>query len=506
MTRVQSPIRVLQVALALGWSTDVLFYGKSIGISLLLFVLLLLTALFSLSRMEGVRVLPRNLWLLAPLLFFAAMAFVRANTTLTFLNVAAVFVLLTLLGFFYAVDRIERLGLLGYPAVVAIALKNLLVRPAPEVAKVARTASAQRQRARFAASLLRGIVLAIPVLFVFTLLLSSADTIFADYIADLFRLDFMSDSPEMLWRASLVLLASWLIAGGLLFALNRRASQPGNAPDDLPGKLKTEWSLGFIEGATVLAMVNVLFAVFGWIQFSNIFLGQPSSMFYEEYREYVRRGFGEMLTVAVLTMLLIVGLRRIVWKETRREIRLFTILSSVMVALTMVILVSAFQRMLVWEEVQFYINTPTRIYVRAFIVWLSLLFVWLFSTLWLRRTRFAIGAFLAGMGFLVTINLMNPDADVAARNLQRNDELSTRYLYLLSEDAIPVLVTALDRTSGVVQYNIRWHLTYRLRDMENDRSWQSWPSFHLSRWQAYEMLKRLRTEGKIVNIASLHSP
>src|SRR3712207_5881929 len=121
-----------------------------------------------------------------------------------------------------------------------------------------------------------------------------------------------------------------------------------------------------------------------------------------------------------------------------------------MVALTMVILVSAFQRMLVWEEVQFYINTPTRLYVRAFIVWLSLLFVWLFSTLWVRRARFAIGAFVAALGFLVTINMMNPDADVAARNLLRNDELSTRYLYLLSEDAVPVLVAGLDQTTGVV--------------------------------------------------------
>lgn len=506
MTRVHSPLRVLQVALALGWSTDLLFYGKSIGISLFLFVLLLLTALFSLSRLEGVRVLPRNLWLLAPLFFFASMAFVRANATLTVLNIAAVFVLLTLLGFFYAVDRIDRLGLLGYPAVVAIAIKNFLTQPMPEVAGVARAASAHRQRARFAVPLLRGILLAIPVLLVFTILLSSADTIFADYIGNLLRFDFMSDSPELLWRAGLILISAWLIAGGLLFALTRRASQPSATPADLPGRLKTEWSIGFIEGSTVLVLVNVLFAVFGWIQFSNIFLGQPASMHYEAYREYVRQGFGEMLMVAVLTMLLIIGLRRFVWKETRREVRVFNLLSSVMVALTMVILASAFQRMLVWEQVQFYINTATRIYVRAFIVWLSLLFIWLFSTLWLRRTRFAIGAFLAALGFLITINLMNPDADVAARNLMRNDELSTRYLHLLSEDAVPVLVESLDHTTGLVQHDLRWHLAYRLSSMENDRSWQSWPSFHLSRWQAYEALTRLRAEGKIFAIASQTNP
>ena len=53
--------------------------------------------------------------------------------------------------------------------------------------------------------------------------------------------------------------------------------------------------------------------------------------------------------------------------------------------------------------------------------------------MWLRPNRFAVGALVAALGFLVTINLMNPDADVAAYNLKRQDELSTRYLYLLSE-------------------------------------------------------------------------
>src|SRR3712207_1358302 len=111
MTSVQAPVRMLLVALMLGWSADALFYGKSVGISVLLFVLLLLVTLFGLGRMENVRPARRNLWLLAPLLFFAVMVFVRANPLLTFLNVAAVIGLLSLLAFFYAADHIERLGL-----------------------------------------------------------------------------------------------------------------------------------------------------------------------------------------------------------------------------------------------------------------------------------------------------------------------------------------------------------------------------------------------------------
>ena len=96
----------------------------------------------------------------------------------------------------------------------------------------------------------------------------------------------------------------------------------------------------------MLALVDVLFAVFSWIQITNVFFGRPASVHFEVYREYVRRGFGELLVVAVLTMMLILGLRWAAWKETRREMRILDMLSTLMIALAIVILVSAFQRLL----------------------------------------------------------------------------------------------------------------------------------------------------------------
>src|SRR5688500_20074185 len=121
-------LRVLQVALVLGWATDVLFYGKSLGISVPLFVGLILSALFYLGRQEGVRSEPRNLWLVVPLFFFAIMVFVRANATLTLINVLLVLTILGLLIFFYSSGRIQHLGLLGYPIVLATAGLNALTR------------------------------------------------------------------------------------------------------------------------------------------------------------------------------------------------------------------------------------------------------------------------------------------------------------------------------------------------------------------------------------------
>src|SRR5262249_31123246 len=154
----------------------------------------------ALSRAARVRAMRPNFWLLLPLLFFAAMIVVRANATLTLLNLAAVGVLLALLVFFYAADRVEHLGLVGYPTVLAVVLKHLATDQTPAVGMVGRAAARERRRLRLAAPLVRGILFAAPVLIVFTILLSSADSIFADYVGRLFRFEFLDNLPELLWR------------------------------------------------------------------------------------------------------------------------------------------------------------------------------------------------------------------------------------------------------------------------------------------------------------------
>ncbi len=497
--QLQAPFRVLSVALALGWVGNVLFYGNSPGISVLIFVLLVLTTLFSLGWLEKTRLMRRNLWLIAPMLFFAIMVFVRANVTLTALNITAIIILFGLLVFFFAADHVERLGLLGYPVVLFLAFGRMLTRTAPAVDLAIETVGQHKQRFRLAIPLVRGLLIAAPILLVFTALLSSADTIFASFTRELLALKGLGDPVELVARTIMILAAAWLLAGSFLQAYNRQRDPTRPTPEYMPGTIIPNRLIGFSEVVIVLALVDMLFLGFAWIQFSFLFSGQAAAtMNYAAYRDYVRQGFGELLVTSVLTMLLILGLLRISRPE-KSQIKVFNVLSTLMIGLAGVMLVSAFQRMMTWESVEYYINTGTRLYVRLFIIWLGLTFIWLLFTLWLKPNRFAIGAFVAALGFLISINLMNPDADVAQFNLARQDELSTYYLYTLSEDAIPALVNGLDQSSDEIKRRIRLDLANRLNVMEEgwNQSWRGWPAFHLSRSQAYDMLTRLRKTGAI---------
>jgi len=496
MIRVKSPACILLVALALGWSVDLLFYGKALGISVFLFVLLLMVALFGLGWLEGVRPARRNLWLLAPLIFFAGMVFVRANPFLTFLNVVASLVLLGLIAHFYAAGHPQRLGLIGYPIVLLRTAGNALVRPAPMVSASVDLETARQRGGRNMLPVIRGLLLALPVLVIFTLLLASADLVFADYLTDLFNLDILPDLLEWLWRGFIILGSAWFLAGGLAYALGRsQASDDQGTLEKALDSLAQVVRLGFVEAATVLISVDLLFLVFVWIQFAYLFGGRANiTVEGYTYAEYARRGFFELVAVSVLTLGLILGLRWLARRETRRQVRIFNGLSSLMIGLVLVILASAFQRLRLYEAAYGY--TQLRLYSHVFMVWLAVAFIWFLVTLWRWPNRFAIGAFVAALGFLITLNAINPDAFIARQNLalyEANGKLDAYYLTRLSEDAVPALVLALDRVTGEERDVLRDHLRYRLESMEASTRWRSWPSFHLARRRAYDLLAKNRS-------------
>ncbi len=173
-----------------------------------------------------------------------------------------------------------------------------------------------------------------------------------------------------------------------------------------------------------------------------------------------------------------------------------------MVGLVLVILASAFQRLLLYEAAYGY--TRLRVYGHVFVVWLGFTFVWFLGTLWFRPDRFALGAFVAALGFLVTLNAINPDAFIARQNIARiNSEasiatqlepgryqaaLDVHYLTRLSDDAMPTLLRNLDQMNYKDRQVLRDHLRERLERMEENTKWRKWPAFHLSRQRAYRLL------------------
>ncbi len=505
MDNLKFPRAIIITALILGWVGDYFFYGNPLGISVPIYVGLLIIALIALGGREQILPSWGGIWLAVPLMFFAVMIFIRANPFVTFLNLMACLGLLGLLVHFYVRDNIAHLGLIGYPFTLLESVLNTLSRPVPLMAVSTDVATIREQGRRNVFPLLRGLALAIPIVAAFTCLLASADLVFASYVESFIELDFLSDVFEWIWRGIIILILAWLIAGGLSYAFSRAFQ------GEISLQKAARWTppafLGFIEVTTILVAVNILFLIFVLIQFTYLFGGQANiTETGYTYAEYARQGFFELLAVAVISLGLILGLHRLGKRGEHGQTLSFNALSSLMIGLVIVILISAFQRLLLYETVFGY--TQLRLYSHIFMIWLGISCLWFVITLWWHPYRFAIGAFVAALGFLVTLNFVNPDAFIARQNLARETikvqpdfgssrvsmDLDAYYLTQLSDDAVPVLVAEMANLDTDERLVLQHHFARQFRRLEERVEEQRWVSYHLAEQRAYQLLAPFETD------------
>ena len=518
---------VLMAALAVGWVANLLFYGERIGVSLLLFAGISTLFLHLLAQAENRPPLRKNLWILLPLFFFALMGMVRANEFLTFLNVVATLGLMAFAVFFMRGGSMVNAGISSLFMLPTRVAGRATYAAAPYVWQERGSLQQGGVGRQNVMPVVRGAVLAAPILLLFTLLLASADLVFAQYIERIFEFEFLPDLGEWFGRAIFILVVSWLVAGSYVFALLRHPNVDERTwVEKLAAAIPPRFGLGFTETTTILLLVNLLFAAFVGVQFTYLFGGtQNITLEGYTYAEYARQGFGELVAVAILTLSLILGLNWISRRENKSQIKWFNGFSSTLIAFVMVLLISAWQRMALYEAMFGY--TELRLYTYIGIVWMAILFVWFVATLWLKPHIMGIGFLLVGMGLLATMNLFNPDAFIVNRNMARyttTGDVDLRYLTTLSEDGMPALVRHLPKlkydpetlNSYSCSYRSAWdeyesnrescdrvtrydymvgYFQISADESMNERNELDWPSFHLGRARAFISIEQFASES-----------
>ena len=501
-----NPNRFWGIVILLGWSFDFLFWKKPFGVNFAIFVVLSLgTGIFLLSA-DGLRLSRRAAWLLLPIAFLAAMTFIRLEPMTLFLSVSMVIFLLGVFALTYMNGEWVRYSLLDYVFGYLRLAGSVIARPLGFAAENRRLLSGQpstgTKRDTALWPVVRGVVIALPVIAVFASLLSSADPIFANRLEglmDVFRLDNL---PEYIFRLVYILVFAYGLAGVFLHASQK-------SDEKVEEKTWVSPFLGFTEATIVLGSVVLLFVTFVVIQFQYFFGGQANiSIEGYTYSEYARKGFGELVAVAFFGLLLLLGLGAITSREKDGQRRIFSALGIGLVGLLIVMLVAAFQRLVLYEAA--YGFSQLRTYTHVFMIWLGLLLVAVVALEGLRRER-AVGLamVLAALGFIVSLNVLNVDAFIVRQNIQREirsttDEsfaqgradLDAQYFVDLSDDAIPPLVSAFHSKSlpVSVREKIGAALACKLDERKQDQRAIPWQGFHFSRWNADQAFKQVSKE------------
>jgi hypothetical protein len=309
----------------------------------------------------------------------------------------------------------------------------------------------------------RGLLVAFPLLVVFTALLSGADAVFAQRVAEVLDIDLLALLSHLVGT----LFWGWIAAGVLRAAVVRE--RPAHAFPPRPAWL----GLGPIEVAMVLALLDLLFGAFVFIQIRYLFGGaswvqQVAGL---TYAEYARRGFFELVAVTALVVPLLLAAHWLLNPQTRAHKRLFFTLAGAQVLLVLVILASALERMRLYREE--YGLTQLRLYTTAFMAWLGVLLVaFLLTVLRGRRDLFARGLLVSAFVAVFLLHAANPEARIVRTNATLPRAFDVAYALRLRDDAVPALIEILPALDPERRGALARGLLERFSHSESD--WRTW--------------------------------
>lgn len=496
ITKIKQPNRLWILVLALGLVFDFLFWNHPIGVNFAVFsVLCLLGGLFFLFS-EGYRPSRNSLWLLIPFAFFVVITFLRQEPLTSFL--AYTFTVFTI-GIFvntYLGGRWFQYSLTDYVSKFSQLIGSMLTRQKGFFLQIRQEQEAQNgTRNKFpAAAVLRGLLIALPIVVIFAMLLASADAVFNQKIADFFNFFDSGKIVEYVVRFITILVCVYLLVGIFLHALSQ--SKDEKLAGENEGSVKK--ILGFTEASIVLGSVALLFLMFVIIQFQYFFGGQANiGITGYTYSEYARRGFNELVIVAFFSLLLIMGLSTITKREKEIQQKIYSWLSVAIVLQVLVILTSAYQRLAL--GIDWHGFSRLRLYPQVFLVWVGILFVAIvLLELFHQEQYFAFAFVLASLGFAISLTLFNVDAAIIKRNIFRVSQgknLNVGHFASLSTDAVPALVEAYqsqnisDTTREGIGAALLCYINSDENLIENSTDWRS---FNYSYWKASQLLTEIQ--------------
>lgn len=497
--RTKRGLDCIEAALLLGITGDALLRATPWGINVLLWTgVLALACIVLVMRWHVALLKAEGRWLVFPLVFFAAAFAWRDSLVLKALDFLALLLVLALLGWRAYGRTIRLAGMMEYVLAILVSVGNALFAFLPLALIDVRWKELDGFGwSRHVWAVVRGLLIALPLLFVFGLLFMAADAVFEGLVNKVFHVD----SQVLFSHLFLILFLTWIVGGFLRGAFIGKDNSPfKNGPPIALGpnastttatikdgkatgaenkgqQISAKLKVGIIEIGVVLGLLNLLFLSFVLVQIKYFFGGAElvQATTHLTYSEYARRGFFELVTVATLVLPLLLAAHWLLRKDNPVHERIFRALACVQIILLFVIMASAVGRMRLYQSE--YGQTELRVYTTAFMGWLALVFVW-FSLTVLRgaRERFACGALVTAFLMIGLLHLINPDQLIVRTNVnlaQTGRGFDANYAASLSADAVPTLLEALPDAGHDEQCVITKSLLRRYDELGSN-DWRSW--------------------------------
>lgn len=488
------PLYALIAAFLLADVHQYLFYGQMAGVSIPTFVCLLYIFVLYVAKDR----LRKNTWFsyvwLGAVFLLSLTYALFANWFffgLNFLVIPALIFLHMTYMLSYRLPSWSGLALIGAATEHFFAQS---LRHWPTVFKIIQKAGGrnlQGERKQVLVKVLIGLLISCPLLLIVISLLSSADGVFHEILADvpalLERISFSNGLARILW---IILLGMGLFGFAQGFADPKHYDWSVPPLDGEPVREPFTFSIDPVIITTILVSINTVYVLFVSVQFSYLF-GAWDGVLPEgsTYADYARSGFFELILVTAINFAILLLSLLSVGEVKKTLKKIINVLLYTLVLCSMVMLYSAYSRLALYEEAYGY--TYIRFLVHAFMIFLSLLLV--IAAVRISRVNFPLAKCYIVLGLLayVLMNYIGMDGIIAGRNMERYEasgKLDAAYLSGLSWDAVPKLIEFSKKEDGLLDQNLRdkWQ--------SNTIAEQEWPSFNISKYRAQQALEQYFAE------------
>ncbi|MHA7966432.1 DUF4153 domain-containing protein [Paenibacillus sp. CAU 1782] len=487
--------RLLAMAVVFGIASQYLFVGKSFGLSIPLFVLGFYGLYFysmkgrfgGFDKWQGQS---KTGWLLFVPIAMLSLSYVFfANYLFWWLNIPALFLLIVI-----QTMLLTRGGSQPWnrPVFYSELLYQWMIKPLEHVpvpfgmvAEKLRIGKSSPARKGPWGKIALGLLIAAPLLLIIVSLLGSADSIFMSWInsiPSLFDSRFAGEGFLRVFTAVFIAIYVFCYLWGLMFP-RKPKPQPDFGPEfgrvaELPSE-KAAIGADPVIASTVLVCINLVYVLFAAVQFTYLF-GAAEGLLPAgtAYAEYARQGFAELVMVAILNIgLLLLGLHYISPGGKGMD-ALRRILLTLLMLSSLVMLVSAYSRLSLYEDAYGY--TQLRLLVHGFMIMLGVWMAVALARIWYGRFSLAKIYIAIAVASYVVMNYANLDARIADNNIARYEEsgkIDFSYLEMLSPDAAPSLLAFSEKYPDLLTLsNVVKELKLEAR---NERR-TTWPSWNLS--------------------------
>lgn len=267
--------------------------------------------------------------------------------------------------------------------------------------------------------ILIGLVIAVPLFFVMTILLAGADMVFNHLLKSVIN---FFNIPTLIELGALMVIV-FFCSYAILAALCKKTAVRENTGERL--------LFDPVIAIIITGLLSISYLLFSVIQILYLFLGQLTLPAGYTYAQYAREGFFQLLAVSIINLGIV-----LICLHLFRESRILKAILLILSGCTFIMILSSALRMIL------YIDTYALTFLRLFVLWsLAVIFLLMAGvTVFIFYKRFPLfryGVAVVTVCYLA-LSFSHPDYYIARYNLTNGADY--QYLSRLSADAAPVIL------------------------------------------------------------------